>query len=106
MPRSKFYLKVQNIDIKPLLKPFETAHFGENCKNNNNNQTVVKMLPFLWASSSQQKITMSFNMQPNWQKIGQSGHPDGVPKFEGSQSKPLDLVCLEVSSGKKSSLKK
>ncbi len=33
------------------------------------------MLPFLWATSFFQKITMSLQKYPNWQKIIQSGHP-------------------------------
>jgi len=33
------------------------------------------MLPFLWATSSFQKIIMSFQKKPKQQRIAQSGHP-------------------------------
>ncbi len=34
------------------------------------------MLPFLWATSTFQKVTMTLKKWPNWCRIAQSGHPE------------------------------
>ncbi len=38
-------------------------------------QKLTQILPFLWATSTFQKIQSAFQKLPNWQKIAQSGHP-------------------------------
>jgi hypothetical protein len=63
---SKLNSKVRNSFIKSHLKPLntynqpclETAHLVKNV-NNSLSKKQHKMLPFVWASSSLQKITMS-----------------------------------------------
>ncbi len=53
---------------------FETTYLG-NVINLLKLKVAQKSLLF-WATSSFQKITMSLQKYPNWQKITQSGHPE------------------------------
>jgi len=63
----KLNLNVQNIYVNPLFKPsntyyrpsFEPANLGANVKFDSAKR-VAQMLPFLWATSSFQKSTKTF----------------------------------------------
>ncbi len=51
------------------------------------------MLPFLWATSFFQKIIMSLQKYPNWQKIVQSGHPASLLPDNNATTPCQTPVC-------------